>query len=337
MARARCVIDAQIVSDWSPILSVTISDPETVSIPTTLSGPISGIKGISYAYSTGGSISNLGHLVEYQFDWGDGSLSDWSASTTAPKAWSSPGIYAVRSRARCETHPQVISEWSSGLIVNITNLISLRFPSEGASFGACSLYAPPSFAWDVGEPFRIYEIQFSPSLDFSSVPVSMRVFGEAREVLMRLFMWRNVLSIPGPSGGMVYWRVAGARTDRTTATSKIRSMVVEPAQKVADPTLSSTSKSTVPVLSWENHCNVRFKVWFGDDINFTKNTSYTFNLRNPMENGGISTRQLAPSQWNAIRRLVGDASGSTIYVYVESRDGVGRYSTTDAMEFVLTD
>ena len=46
---------------------------EMVSTPLIPSGPASGFQGISYAYSTGGSSSNLGHTVEYQFDWkGDG-------------------------------------------------------------------------------------------------------------------------------------------------------------------------------------------------------------------------------------------------------------------------
>lgn len=336
-ARARCAVDTSVISGWSSALTVNITVPETVSAPTILSGPAKGITGVSYTYSTGGSLSNFGHPLEYQFDWGDGNLSDWSASTTALKSWSSPGVYSVRSQARCVTHPSIISGWSSELIANITNPISLRSPSEGTYFGACSLYGLPTFRWDAGESFRIYEIQFSPLGDFSSVPVSIRVFVATTEALMRLFMWKNVLSIPGTSGGTVYWRVVGTRANRTRATSEIRSIIVEPAQEVTNPTLSSTSKSIVPILSWENNCNIKFKIWFGSDINFTKKTTYTFNLRNPSENEGKFTRQLAPGQWNAIRRVVGDVSGATIYGYVESWDGLGRYNRTDVMDFVLID
>jgi len=56
-----------------------------------------------------------------------------------------------------------------------------------------------------------------------------------------------------------------------------------------------------------------------------------------MENEGIFARQLAPGQWNAIRRLVGDVSGATIYGYVESWDGLGRYARTKVMDFGLMD
>ncbi len=39
----------------------------------------------------------------------------------------------------------------------------------------------------------------------------------------------------------------------------------------------------------------------------------------------------------AIRKLVGDASGSTIYWKVESWDGLNRRAETSVMSFVLTD
>ena len=48
-------------------------------------------------------------------------------------------------------------------------------------------------------------------------------------------------------------------------------------------------------------------------------------------------KALASCQWAAIRKLVGDISGSTTYWYVESWDGMGRYAKTDVMSFVLTD
>jgi hypothetical protein len=64
---------------------------------------------------------------------------------------------------------------------------------------------------------------------------------------------------------------------------------------------------------------------------------HTFNIKNPNDNGGIFTKLLRKSQWKAIRRVVGDTPGSTIYWYVESWDGLGRYAKTGVMSFVLTD
>jgi hypothetical protein len=81
-ARARCVQDTFIVSEWSSPLAVTIV-AETVSTPGTPSGPTTGTTSKSYTYVTGGSTSNTGHSVESQFDWkGDGSdLSAWGLAT----------------------------------------------------------------------------------------------------------------------------------------------------------------------------------------------------------------------------------------------------------------
>ena len=122
-ARARCATHTSVMSGWTSGLSVTISGlTETVSTPNPPSGPASGIIGISYSYSTGGATSNLGHLVEYQFDWkGDGTdLSPWGSATQS-KTWTSAGTYNVKARARCTAHTSVVSGWSSALSVTISS------------------------------------------------------------------------------------------------------------------------------------------------------------------------------------------------------------------------
>jgi hypothetical protein len=95
--------------------------PETISIPSNPSGEVNGIIGKSYKYSTGGSSSNLGHTIEYQFDWkGDGSdLSAWG-SPTQSKAWTTAGVYNVRGTARCTQDTSVVSDWSNPLTVSIS-------------------------------------------------------------------------------------------------------------------------------------------------------------------------------------------------------------------------
>jgi spore germination protein YaaH len=94
--------------------------PEMISTPATPSGPLSGNPGTSYPYSTGGSSSNLGHPLEYRFDWGDGNYSNWSSSTSASKSWASAGTYNLKAQARCATHPSVVSDLSPGLLVSIS-------------------------------------------------------------------------------------------------------------------------------------------------------------------------------------------------------------------------
>jgi len=123
-AMARCTLDTSVISGWSGPLSVSISVPETISTPTILNGPTIGSTGISYSYTTGGSSTSLTTPIEYRFDWGDRTYSDWSSSTSASHSWTSPGIYEVKAQAQARRSPHnfIISEWSEPLQVTITPL-----------------------------------------------------------------------------------------------------------------------------------------------------------------------------------------------------------------------
>ena len=130
---------------------------ETVRSPTVLSGPTSGITGASCAYTAGGASSNLGHSVQYQFDWkGDGTvLSPWGSGTQS-MTWTAAGTYHVRARARCATHPSVVSLWSGSVTVSITNATGVSYtvttnPSGRPVIVDGSTYtAPRTFNWPVG-------------------------------------------------------------------------------------------------------------------------------------------------------------------------------------------
>jgi len=134
--------------------------PETVSTPSTPTGAGSGSTGTSYSYSTGGASSNLGHTLQYRFDWSDGTYSSWVSSTTASKSWASAGSYSVKAQARCATHNAVVSAWSSGLPVTIipaavsstvtTSPSGLAITVDGAPYTA-----PQSFGWSPGSSHTV--------------------------------------------------------------------------------------------------------------------------------------------------------------------------------------
>ena len=128
--------------------------------------------------------------------------------------------------------------------------------------------------------------------------------------------------------------MVGTREDKTKITSNVCSILIEAADEVENPQISPTSKGSLPTLSWGNECNMKFKVWFGNDIEFSKKKSFSFSLKTLSE---TFSKDLTSSQWSSIRKLVGDAAGETIYWYVESWDGLKRYNKTDVMSFVLTD
>ncbi len=212
--------------------------------------------------------------------------------------------------------------------------ITLQSPLNGASFGACSLSTPPTFSWTSGESFKGYEVQISIDQGFSS---PMKVKGSATQAMLSSGTWKKVFMVPGASGGTVYWRVVGRKTDGTTATSEVRAFVIEAAESVGNAEITPTGKSSLPALSWENNCNTKFKVWFGSDNSFTKKVSCAFSVKNPGDNGGMFNKALTSGQWKGIRGLVNDVAGSTIYWYVESWDGLGRYSKTGNLNFTLID
>ncbi|MCH8986644.1 BACON domain-containing protein, partial [Patescibacteria group bacterium] len=107
----------------SPIWKfTTITEPsETITSPNQPSGPSTGTTGETLSFATGGSSSSLSHAVQYQFDWGDGSFSDWALSSTASHSWVNSDSYSVRAQGRCETHNDKISTWSQSLPLNITS------------------------------------------------------------------------------------------------------------------------------------------------------------------------------------------------------------------------
>ncbi len=98
----------------------TLAEPtETVTTPAAPSGPATGYTDQTLSYDASGSVSNLGHDLEYRFDWGDGGdPSDWSP-TAINNSWAE-GTYMIRAQARCVDHPAVVSEWSVTTTVTIT-------------------------------------------------------------------------------------------------------------------------------------------------------------------------------------------------------------------------
>jgi hypothetical protein len=109
-------------------------DESIISTPKVPSGPIEGATEMSYTYETGGSVSDEGHPVQYRFDWGDGTKSEWLpvGTRSAVKSWSSPGIYSVRARARCAKHKCNMSDWSDPLPVTLYQVkVKLLTPNGG--------------------------------------------------------------------------------------------------------------------------------------------------------------------------------------------------------------
>jgi len=145
-----------------------------VSTPSTPIGPSSGEVGQSLTFSTGGASCSQGHAVEYRFDWGDGTYSSWSSSTSASKSWGNPGTYSVRAQARCAVDNSVVSSWSSALTVTISsnnppNTPTLVSPENGATgLSLTPTLQASSFSDPDGDSFAASHWQVDNNSDFSS-------------------------------------------------------------------------------------------------------------------------------------------------------------------------
>ena len=132
----------------------------TVSTPEIPVGPNTGLLNETLSFSTSGSSCTLGHPVRYSFDWGDGTRSDWSASTSATHAYSEPGVYYIRVRAQCAIDPSILSDWSYPKTIKIGII-----PGAPSNFTASdgSYSSKVRLTWDAGNGADRYEIYRSSS------------------------------------------------------------------------------------------------------------------------------------------------------------------------------
>jgi hypothetical protein len=110
-ARARCAEHTDVMSAWATMRGTIHIQyvAETVSEPTSMSGPTTGEPGTQYTFTFSGASSDLGHSVAYQVDWGDGKTSSWDSVGTFSHSWNADGIYIIKAYAKCIDHPYIMS------------------------------------------------------------------------------------------------------------------------------------------------------------------------------------------------------------------------------------
>ena len=109
----------QLESEWSAPASITIVEPNeppnTPALPT-------GIAGEDYSFSASTNDPD-GDEIAYMFDWGDGSVSDWTEFVTGGESvnvshtWAEAGTYQVRVKARDTRGGE--SDWSDFTTISI--------------------------------------------------------------------------------------------------------------------------------------------------------------------------------------------------------------------------
>jgi hypothetical protein len=123
-ARARCQTHTAVESGWSPAKSVVITvQTEIVTSPYGITVDDDYVAvGVTLNFdATIDGSSNLGHTLEYQWDFGDGTTSSWAPTRAASHAYAAGGTFTVKIRARCSIHTDIESAWSSGEDVHIVS------------------------------------------------------------------------------------------------------------------------------------------------------------------------------------------------------------------------
>ena len=232
--------------------------------------------------------------------------------------------------------------------------LTLVSPIDGEDFTVCSYYpssGPPVFQWETSGTLKSLELQFyntAVSTKVTKVKASADQLTQ-KSLQITASNWKKILLIPGTSGGTVYWKAVGTKLNKLKEESEERSFDVAAPAAVGDPQITPTSKTTppLPVLSWNNNCTSKFKVWFYNDMGYyddpkkagVKKKSFSFTDTDPTDSSGVFSKELTEGQWTAIQNLVGKTSGSTIYWHVESSDVVStkRIGKTARQEFTLGD
>jgi len=148
----------------------------TVTTPDAPSGTVEGVINVPYMYSADGSLCSFGHSVEYRFDWGDGTYSDWSSLTEASHSWSTPNTYSVKAQARCSVDPAILSGWSSGTNVSIYISLPPSTPSNPSpSDGSSQVSIDANLDWDDCTGATSYDVYFataSPPIYYANTTAS---------------------------------------------------------------------------------------------------------------------------------------------------------------------
>lgn len=230
------------------------------------------------------------------------------------------------------------------------NLVS---PDIGKAFTVCSYYPssddPPIFQWETSGTLKSLELQFyDPALPAKVTKVKAAADQlTQKSIRIAANAWKKILLIPGTDGGTVAWKAVGTKLNKLKEYSEERSFEVAAPEAAGNPQIAPVSKTTppLPVISWENTCAAKFKVWFYNDAGYyddpkksgVKKTSVSLTDADPMDSAGTFSKELTAGQWTAIQKLVGSAIGATIYWHVESSDVVStkRIAKTGMQQFTL--
>ncbi len=143
-SQARCASNPSAVSAWSASWAIDVGPVCTVPIPQiTDDCQTEGMIHTNTWFLATIAYCDEGYRTDYQYDWGDGTLSTWGTASRM-NVWTKSGNYAMRVRSRCPTNHSVVSDWSSPHIIAMdappVGLIINANISDGGSYSGAGTY-----------------------------------------------------------------------------------------------------------------------------------------------------------------------------------------------------
>jgi len=175
-AHARCIEHPEYGSDWTDPKPVEITAVETISTPiTSPSGEVTlNLGGWLSPKVLSGAVSNMGHAVAYQWDWGNGTMSTWSPSSNSVMPTDVAGDFPVRVHARCIEHPDVESDWSEILLVHIVDVETITRPNlsgpSSGTVGELLTFTVSGAESNFGHALE-YQLWWGPNYGYTTIPL----------------------------------------------------------------------------------------------------------------------------------------------------------------------
>jgi len=180
---------------------------ETISVPIKPIGPEIGHVRENVVFVTDSAISNLGHEVEYQIEWGDGLLSAWG-SNTGQHIYSYKDTMLIKAKARCKIHPNIISDWSQAHILYIVDYSFKLHTSVLPAEGGIITVTPNKETYTLGDvitlapvPAEYYEFnRWEGDIQGTAAPAEL-IMDSSKNIIAYFEKIEEVISQPTISNG----------------------------------------------------------------------------------------------------------------------------------------
>jgi hypothetical protein len=216
------------------------------------------------------------------------------------------------------------------------------FPETGTIFQACSLIksALPQFQWEVTEAFSKYTLLFmAPSTGVETPFLKATVQGSKESWIPSLNTWKKILTSSHNNGSpqVIYWKIVGQKSDKTSVVSEVRNFRVGIPQAV---TIQSPLNGALlpasdpPVFDFNTNCNVKFKLEISSLNDFSNSSmikSFNFTSKDPNTETALH-KTISSSQWSSVKKLVGTGTG---YCRIRAWDGLNRETISEVRSFTI--